>query len=173
MVIRLINFIDTERELLLEVRNWRNSLEVTQYFIIENISYETHENWLENKIKKGLDQAFIIYDDNQPQGCVYLKNIDLKNKTAEFGIFLKPNVARDKNIGTIATHKILEYGFDCLCLEKICLEVLSFNHRAIHLYKKFNFQVEGILRSHVIKDNKRTDVHLMGLLRNDWYNNTK
>ncbi len=171
MTIKLINLNEVSPDLVSELRNWRNSSEVARYFILDNISEETHKGWIENKIKKGSDVAFIIFLDEVAAGCVYLRNIDQKNKTAELGIFLKPGISRGKGLGTFAINKILQYSFEELGLEKVYLEVLDFNLNAIALYEKLNFKIEGKLRQHIVKDGKRIDLILMGLLKENWIKN--
>jgi UDP-4-amino-4,6-dideoxy-N-acetyl-beta-L-altrosamine N-acetyltransferase len=168
MAVKLVNLTEVSADLVKELRNWRNSAEVIKYFILEYIDEDTHNNWIENRIKKGSDVAFIIYCDELPQGCVYIRNIDKKSKIAEYGIFLKPGHIDGRGLGTIATYKILEYAFETLALEKIYLEVLDYNDRAIALYKKFNFQFEGNLKKHIVKNGCRIDVLLMALFASDW-----
>ena len=61
---------------------------------------------------------------------------------ADLGIFvLKPY--RDRGIGT----RLMRYAIDWATdqgVEKVTLNVFADNHRAIHLYQKFSFQVEGL-----------------------------
>lgn len=60
---------------------------------------------------------------------------------ADLGIFvLKPY--RDRRIGT----RLMSYALDWATdqgLEKITLNVFANNYRAIHLYRKFDFEIEG------------------------------
>ena len=74
-------------------------------------------------------------------------------------------------MGSKAFYQILDYGFEELKLEKIYLQVFDFNDKALSLYKKFHFQIEGKLRKHVVKSGSRVDINFMGLLKEDWKNN--
>ena len=71
-------------------------------------------------------------------------------------------------IGSEAIKKILHYGFTELKLEKIYLQVFDFNGKALSLYKKFGFILEGKLRKHFIKSGSRVDMNFMGLLKSEW-----
>lgn len=171
MTVKLLNFRSAPQDLLQQVRNWRNHQEIAKYFIIDEISQEVHNNWLKTRISSALDQAFLIMSNDVAEGCVYLRNIDLKNKTAELGIFLRPEAPIGKKLGSIAIYQILDYGFINLELAKIYLQVLDFNHKALSLYQKFYFQIEGKLRKHIVKSGNRIDVNVMGLLKDEWQNN--
>ncbi|MES2677057.1 MAG: UDP-4-amino-4,6-dideoxy-N-acetyl-beta-L-altrosamine N-acetyltransferase [Pseudomonadota bacterium] len=171
MTVKLLDFRTAPENILQEVRNWRNDLEVAKYFVIDEISQEVHNNWLNTKIKNGSDQAFLIMNNDVAEGCVYLRNIDAKNQTAEFGIFLRPSAPQNQRLGSKAFYQILDYGFEELKLEKIYLQVFDFNDKALSLYKKFYFQIEGKLRKHVVKSGNRVDINFMGLLKEDWKNN--
>lgn len=48
-----------------------------------------------------------------------------------------------KGIGTFAVKEILNHGFNNLNLNRIQLNVLNYNHRAIKLYEKCGFKLEG------------------------------
>ena len=45
MVVSLLDFRKVSNDLLLEVRHWRNHKNVSDYFVIGDISEETHKNW--------------------------------------------------------------------------------------------------------------------------------
>ncbi len=53
-------------------------------------------------------------------------------------------------------------------LNKVGLEVFSFNKAAIKCYKKLGFIVEGTLRQELFRAGKYHDVIIMGLLREEW-----
>jgi UDP-4-amino-4,6-dideoxy-N-acetyl-beta-L-altrosamine N-acetyltransferase len=166
---KLLDFRKAPKNLLMEVRNWRNNPDIARYFIIDEIDLEIHQSWINGKIKDGSDRAFLIMRDEDAKGCIYLRNIN-HHKTAEFGIFLNPSEKQGKGIGSLAIKEILSYAFTDLALEKVYLQVLDFNDTALSLYEKFGFEIEGKLRKHIVKNGKRVDIKLMGLLKNKWKN---
>ncbi|MGJ8454795.1 GNAT family N-acetyltransferase [Pseudothermotoga sp. U03pept] len=66
-----------------------------------------------------------------------------------------------KGIGTSLMHNCLaiakQKGF-----KKIQLEVMANNERAIRLYKKFGFEVEGVMKRAVCVDGEYIDLVMMG-----------
>lgn len=58
-----------------------------------------------------------------------------------------------------------------LSLERLYLEVFSWNGAARSLYEKFGFKLEGTARSHVYSDGHFHDVALYGLLRKEFHEN--
>ena len=80
--------------------------------------------------------------EGQPSGVVELVEIDYVHRRAEFQIIIAPEF-QGKGIASRATKLAIEYGFGVLNLYKIVLIVDKENHKAIHIYQKFGFQVEG------------------------------
>ena len=67
---------------------------------------------------------------------------------------------------------MLKYGFDELNLHRIQLTVFEYNERAIALYEKLGFRREGVYREFMLRDGRRYDMYLYGLLRREWANRT-
>lgn len=153
------------------VLKWRNSLNVKSNFLYsEEITKNMHMDWIENKIKKGLVDQFIIYTNHEKKdiGSIYLRDIDHKAKSAEYGIFIGENEFLNKGYGTEASKLILEYAFRSLNLNKVKLRVLSDNIVAIKSYLKLGFKIEGIFKDEVMKNNELKDIIFMAILRRDY-----
>lgn len=160
VVLRKITEEDTD-----DILKWKNKPDVKKNFCIqEDLTKEVHLNWLNSKVKTGEVEQFIIYDktSNIPVGSTYLRDIDKKNKKAEFGIFIGEDSARNKGIGTDTTSLMLEYGFKELQLNKISLRVFSNNFGAIKAYEKAGFEYEGISKEDILLPNgKYQDIIFM------------
>jgi RimJ/RimL family protein N-acetyltransferase len=65
-----------------------------------------------------------------------------------------------------ALELVVRYAFQELNLHKIYLRVVSFNNRALQLYRTFGFAQEGVQRRHAFVRGRYHDVVLMGLIRN-------
>ena len=108
-------------------------------------------------------------DDNRLLGDI---NIDVINNWGSRDSFVGIGIYKredwGKGYGTEAMKLILQFGFIELNLRRITLTVFEYNPRAIRSYEKCGFQVEGRMRGRIIKDNKRWDVLLMGILRDEW-----
>jgi len=53
-------------------------------------------------------------------------------------------------------------------LNRVGLDVISYNLQAIKAYEKVGFKVEGSMRSAVLRDGKKYDRVIMGILRDEW-----
>jgi UDP-4-amino-4,6-dideoxy-N-acetyl-beta-L-altrosamine N-acetyltransferase len=168
MNVELIHITAVSNKIQWEVRDWRNTKEISQYFIIDYITEDMHSNWLELQKKGITNSAYIICYNNIPIGCAYLRDINLTHKTLEWGIFIKPNANVFKGIGAIVEYHIHELIFNEYNIEKIHIEVLSTNLNVIKMHQKFGYNIEGTLEKHIIKDNKRLDIVLMALFKKDW-----
>jgi len=152
------------------VLGWRNSELVKQYFIYrEDITVDEHINWLETKVKTGKVCQFVICvkETDKPIGSVYLQNIDMFHKNAEYGIFIGEVDSLGKGYGSDAAKLALDYAFDVLKLHKVYLRVLNNNDRAIKSYEKVGFKIEGVLKDEVFVDGAYCDVVRMAVVKED------
>jgi RimJ/RimL family protein N-acetyltransferase len=62
----------------------------------------------------------------------------------------------------------MRYGFEQFNLNRIHLQVMGFNTRAIHLYEKLGFQHEVREREVYAHDGQYFDKVSMGILRSEW-----
>ncbi len=154
----------------MKILQWRNSKEVSQYFLINHIDEETHRNWLAEQTQEHPSTlAFFICVDDIPVGCAYFRKIDYINKTAEPGIFMDPKAKGNfLGLGAVAEYLLSEYAFNNLELEKINIEVLDNNPKALSLDRKLGYVDEGCLRGNIIKDGQRHDVYLLGMFADEW-----
>ena len=163
--IRKITEADTDN-----IIKWRNSPEVVKNFIYRRpLTREDHLNWLHGRVETGQVDQFIIHSNefDADVGSVYLRDIDQKNKKAEFGIFIGEKYARGHGVGTAAAKLALDHGFKVLGLNRIFLKVHEKNERAIASYKKAGFVFEGLFRQDIIADGIKEDVVFMSVLRED------
>ena len=75
---------------------------------------------------------------------------------------------RGHGYGTDAMRVTLRYGFMELNLQRIQLNVYSYNERAIKSYLKAGFVVEGRQRGMLRRDGERWDFVYMSVLRDEW-----
>lgn len=149
--LRDIKLEDTEN-----ILKWKNDKNVKKNFCIqEDLTREVHLNWYYNKILTGNVKQFIIFDEeNQLDvGSTYLRDIDLKNKKAEFGIFIGEDCARGKGIGTKSAELTIKYAFEQLKLHKVFLRVFSNNIAGIKAYEKAGFTYEGTAKDDILVNN--------------------
>ena len=116
----------------------------------------------------GKDIHYAVSDENDEYlGTISLKNVDLVNKKAEYAISLR-RMAQGKGIATEATHEILKMAFEQYDLQRVYLNVLSDNQRAIRLYEKCGFVYEGEFRKHLFLRGEYKSLKLYGMLKEEW-----
>ncbi len=144
-------------------QNFRNDMgRITKEMAIDFIR-EARKDW-----KKNLNLHLAITDaEDEYMGTISLKNIDLQSKRAEYAISLRKK-AQGKGIGYAASKKILEYAFIQMQLERIYLNVLKENKRAIALYERVGFIYEGEFRKHLYLRGVYRDLQWYGMLKEDY-----
>lgn len=106
----------------------------------------------------------ICNDEDEYLGTVSLKNIDLKNRNAEYAISLR-KVAHGTGAAKFGTEEILKIAFEKLNLNKVYLNVISENVRAIKFYNKVGFQLEGEAKEHILIKNELKDLRWYAIYR--------
>jgi RimJ/RimL family protein N-acetyltransferase len=104
---------------------------------------------------------------DQLVGSTGLKQIDLKNRHAGFGIVLEKG-SWNKGYGTEATTLIVGYAFATLNLNRVWLHVYEDNPRAVRVYEKVGFKKEGVLRQENFRHGRYWDTFTMAVLREEW-----
>jgi RimJ/RimL family protein N-acetyltransferase len=98
-------------------------------------------------------------------GYVQLINIQPIPRSAEIGILIGARSDQDQGFGTEAMRLAIEYGWRDLNLHRLCLFVVGDNPRAVHIYEKLGFEIEGAMRQAAFVDEGYRDITIMGVLR--------
>lgn len=101
-------------------------------------------------------------------GSCQLHSINRVHRSAELQIRLGDTAARGKGYGKSAVRLLLRFGFVDLNLNRIFVHVFADNTAAVRLYETTNFKHEGVLRSAAFIDGRFVDVHVMGILKDDF-----
>jgi RimJ/RimL family protein N-acetyltransferase len=94
--------------------------------------------------------------------------IDIGGKVAVFGIEIGDTDHWGKGYGFAAMSLLMEYAFTVLKLHKVELGVFAFNKRAIGLYRKIGFKIEGVKKDHLFYEGKYYDEIQMGLFAKEF-----
>ncbi|MBE6506809.1 MAG: GNAT family N-acetyltransferase [Methanocorpusculum parvum] len=146
MKIRDLHKNDAERML-----EWMQNPDIADNFRFEpsNIDISTTTSFIEASLNNTSSQHYAVTDDeDRYMGTVSLKNIDFENKNAEYAISLHMD-AIGKGYAKFATNAILDIAFNKLKLNRVYLNVLSKNIRAIKFYEKYGFIFEGESKEHL------------------------
>ena len=106
--------------------------------------------------------------EHLPIGFAALHEVDLHNGAAELGIGIGERSEWDMGYGTEAMEVLLDFGFGELRLERVYLHVFDFNARAMRVYERVGFTLEGTEREAYYRHGRYHDMHLMGILRDEW-----
>ena len=100
-----------------------------------------------------------------------LGRIDHFNRRCELGIA----IGREywgKGFGQDAVRTLIDYAFDHLNMNRVALQVLADEPRAVTAYHKAGFSDEGRLRQHAWVNGAFADEMMMAVLREDWQRRT-
>ena len=109
----------------------------------------------------------IAGEDDEYLGTISLKAVDLSAKKAEYAISLRKS-AQGKGIGFRATEELLRMAFEQFGFNRVYLNVLSANEKAICLYEKCGFKYEGEFRQHLYLKGEYASLKWYGMLREDY-----
>lgn len=147
---KIVNLRLVEKSDIEMIRKWRNSPEVNQYFSNKDqISQYQQEQWFDKISRDNTWFCFVIEFENEPVGIAEIKNIDFRNGTAEFGIYIAVEKLRNSLIPIEPGYLILGYCFDYLNLRKIVGQILSDNTRSMRYSKGMGFEHEATFKNHI------------------------
>ena len=127
------------------------------------VSLDKREEWLSNLTPD--DYMLVAEVDGKVVG-----NIDItrrKNRlahVANLGMAVHDDY-QDRGIGTALMQAILDMTDNWLNVKRVELDVYTDNLRAVHLYKKFGFEIEGVRRSLAFREGEYVDAYHMARLR--------
>ncbi len=134
-----------EREDLRFVHQLDNNASVMRYWFEEPYEAFVELSDLYDKhIHDQSERRFVVEHKGVSAGLVELVEIDHIHRRAEFQIIIAPS-HQGKGLASRAAKMAMEYGFSVLNLYKLYLIVDKENEKAIHIYRKLGFIVEGEL----------------------------
>jgi diamine N-acetyltransferase len=163
-----------EREDIPTFLRWFNDPEVRHGLLMfAPMGRAEEERWFEGRLNHADDYLFAVearLDDGSwlHIGNVGLHRIDWKSRNCIFGIALGEKAQWGHGYGTDATRTMLRFGFAELNLHRIELEVFDFNRRAMRVYEKAGFRLEGTRRQTFYQDGQYHDAHVMAVLRDEF-----
>lgn len=145
-----------------------NNKDVTEYGFLTDIYPQSDiqikgrlQKWLSDQTKK---KNLVATIDGKQIGLAQINNIDYVNRKCTFGILVLPEF-KSKGYGAMVIQELIHLSFDNLNLRKIELEMAELNKNSIHLFKKFNFELEGVRKNSIYKSGRYQDVHMFGLIK--------
>jgi RimJ/RimL family protein N-acetyltransferase len=128
------------------------------------VSMPEEERWFRDYERRTDEQIFAIDVDGVHIGNIGLHKIDRAHRKADVGIVIGEAGFWSRGFGTEAMLTALHYAFGPLGLNKVSLDVLEYNERAIRTYERLGFRREGVHREDVYKDGRFINVIRMSML---------
>lgn len=142
------------------------------HFDLSHVTVANAEKFITESIelaRRNVSYHYAVVDDNDEYlGTISLEKIDLQAKTAAYAISMRYGVT-GTGVAQKATEEILEIAFEKMNLNKVYLNVLADNVRAIKLYEKIGFVFEGEFRQHWIINGKIKSLRWYGMLRDEYF----
>lgn len=170
---KTIRLTAVEREDIEEFTKWYNNTEFMRYYDVISAVPKSREEVLEiiEEAQKSTDKyifAIRTIIGNKFIGVTGFENVLWNNRNALIYIGIGNENYRGQGIGEEALNLTMEFGFEEFNFNRIYLNVLEYNDRAISLYEKLGFLKEGIQREFIIRDGKTYDMYLYGILQREW-----
>jgi UDP-4-amino-4,6-dideoxy-N-acetyl-beta-L-altrosamine N-acetyltransferase len=165
-MIRLRAFEDADAERLLR---WRNDPEVSRWmYDTRRITPDEHARWFDRVRDDEPDHRYRVVDlDGVASGTSNLTQIDPTRRSCTWGGYVAP-ASIGRGIGRAALGLALVDAFEALALNRVWIEVLSDNDRALHLYERIGFTREARFRQFVWRDDRPADVVGLSMLQSEW-----
>lgn len=152
---------------------WENDPEVTKYLTFdENRSYEeVVTEALYNKFSPDkMDYTIVDRERNVPVGRIYISRVDRHSDSLDITKFyIGEKELWGKGAAREIMKELLEYCFTFLHMERVTLDYYTGNKRAYTLYESLGFKKEGVARNATKKDGQYYDLHLMSILRSEFF----
>lgn len=118
-------------------------------------------------VANGTDYLFLIHYKGQLAGTIDLHFIDTKNKKAEIGYWIHSSFA-NLGITTLAVHKVCEFGFDHLGLNKLTIVADTENQPSNKVAIKSGFTLISTEKEDVFIHGAFRDMNRYSLLKSNF-----
>lgn len=156
------------KEDLQKLLNWRNQKFIRDVMFNDSlISWEQHVEWYENLLKSNNKISKIFSFNGKDLGVLNINNIDKESESCEWGFYIGEKSA-PKGAGLLLGFTSLQFIFTTLKMRKLSAEVLESNKISRNFHEKLGFQLDGILRKQIKRNNDFEDVYLYSIFHDEW-----
>lgn len=175
VLLRPFEQADAEKMLVIlddpEIKRLTGSVVSDLEVLVETDAAEAEKirNWYltRNSQTDRLDLAVVDKQSGELVGEVVFNEYEEDIGQVNFRTLIGP-AGRGRGLGTEALALLVRYGFEELGLNRIELEVYSFNPRAEAVYRKNGFVLEGIKRESFKYNGVYINTKLFAMLRSDY-----
>lgn len=153
--------------------DWRNNQNFRSNFREHRELNNYQQNqWFEKISNTSNDYMFSIFekDSNTLIGACGLLYINWIIRSADFSFYIgKDNLYMDEILAPDAVNILLDYGFNFLNLNKVWMELYSFDKQKIDFFKnKYNFKIDATLRENCYEKGEYHDSLIISLLKREY-----
>lgn len=166
-----------EEDDLKSLHKWSNDQEI-QYWLggwHPPSSEIVMEEWFKRITKDNKNIRFAI--DHKELGLIGTANlveINWKDKNAFHGMLLGDKDIRGKGIGVDVVNSIMKFAFEELGLQRLDGSIIEYNEASLKLYiEKCGWKKEGVQRDWYFRKNKFWDKLIVGITRDDYFEQLK
>ena len=153
-----------------EYVNWMNDSDVNE-FLSSGGDYSLGKLKVfltEVENKEILFWAISTKNENKHIGNIKIDPIEIEHGICEYGIMMGDKSEWGKGFAKEASKLVIDFCFKNLNLRKINLGVIESNTKAVKLYEKLNFAVEGQLINHITLNGRFVNVLRMALFNQNY-----
>jgi RimJ/RimL family protein N-acetyltransferase len=166
--LRALTLNDIEKTLY-----WHNQEDISNLYLGHPfpVNIEMERKWYEKLLTSNIPVTVFGIEQIKSKkliGITLLKEINLINRSAEFGIYIGEKNQRGKGYSKEAAYHTLSFGFFKLGLNRIYVKVLEENKTTIKLNSSVGFIREGVLRNSVFKNNEFRNELVMSILKEEF-----
>lgn len=151
---------------------WENDTETVKYLAIDkDKSYESvvTEGFAYRADKSVIDCSIVDKAKEEPLGRIIIGRIDGHHKSLDISKIYVGGNRRGQGIGREVFIGMLKYFFEELGMARVTLDHFAGNVKAAALYERLGFVREGVAREACVKDGVYFDLHLMSMLREEYF----
>lgn len=131
-------------------------------------SSQAEREWVETVTDPDADDVhLLICVDGDAVGTVGLNAFASTAGTAELGYYLRPD-AWGSGYATDAARTLVDHAFAELRFHRVQAKAFDENRASQRVLEKVGFEQEGVLREHWYRHGHHEDVHVYGLLADEW-----
>ena len=152
---------------------WETDPQVIKYLSFdEDRTYEdVVTEALYNKFSADkLDYTVVSRETGKPVGRIFISRLDRHSDSLDITKFyIGESELWGRGYGREIMNELLKYCFTFLHMERVTLDYYTGNKRASTRYESLGFKSEGVARNATRKDGRYYDLHLMSMLRAEFF----
>lgn len=149
--LRLVNVSDVDEAMRMKLREWRNSDQVSPFFLLDQVSADQHAAWMLKNIRGEDACAYVIYADGTPLGLVYLPWFDQASHCGEIGIYIYDQSYRERHPAGFAYDGLMAIAATELGLHELSARILEDNVKSIRFHERHGFSLSPEVPAECVK----------------------